>query len=212
LDAVAGAPVPSASASSFLLFPPPKHGKQLIFPFPRRLPVAATLWAPGGRVRASDDSIRPRGAHAHTHGPSRRPPTPRADAPASQHRRAVDSTSWNAMPRPRSPRAKVTEPDRSRRGAWHVAAAAFAGSGGPESGTRPPHGGDGRRWQWEEGLGDRGIQGPLPREKGDRGRTPMEGRREGGWQAKFGGWRQWTERARRRPKTRGRERAGRARI
>lgn len=56
LDAGAASPGLSASASSLLPFPPPKHGKQLIFLFPLRLPVAATLWTRGerrGRERAT---------------------------------------------------------------------------------------------------------------------------------------------------------------
>jgi hypothetical protein len=44
LDAGSGWEWPDGSACSFFFFP--KHGKQLILPFPRRFPVAATLYTP----------------------------------------------------------------------------------------------------------------------------------------------------------------------
>lgn len=64
----------SASASSLSPFPPPKHGKQLIFLFPLGLPVAATLWAPSrrrrcGRGRGRATTRRGQERRARAHGP-----------------------------------------------------------------------------------------------------------------------------------------------
>jgi hypothetical protein len=104
-------------------------------------------------------------------------------------------------------------PDETRPAGWRGAGdrdrptSGWLAQATDRRGARGHHGetvdgdGNGRK----EGLGDRGIQGPSQRE-GDRGRTPMEGRREER-EAKFGGW---SGPRPERSKTRGWERADHA--
>lgn len=114
-------------------------------------------------------------------------------------------------PWPRPPRRAPNEPDRTDRRGASVAVVGLLDrvTGERDEATTGEKVSVMARWQWqwkEEGLGDRGIQGPS-RGGGDRGRRPM-GRGSGRMgKAKFGGWSG-------RSKTRGRERAvqDRARI
>jgi hypothetical protein len=141
-------------------------------------------------ARASDEPMTRQGQEcwARTHGPSRRPPSLRADhAPASQHRRGV-STSWNAMPELAARAPNETRPSGAEQGS---VTRLVVGCSGDRRGARDHH--EARTTVDGYGNGRQALEiersKGLPRGRGDRRRTPIpvERRREER-DAKFGAW------------------------
>lgn len=211
LDAGAASPGLPASASSLLPFPPPKHGKQLIFLFPPGLPVAATLW--GRRARGASERERrldegKNAGHARTEPPAAvtaRRPCPGVSAPT----RRLHFVERHARAR-RAPPDDQSSNSTDRRGAGErdgpVAGFAQATGEGHEATTG--------RWSMADGDGDgngrkaleiEGSKG-LPRERGIGGEHRWRGGGRRGRLSLAGG----VDRTEERSKTRGWERADHA--
>jgi hypothetical protein len=119
----------------------------------------------------------------HTHGPSRRPSSQRADHAAAPQQRRAASTSWNAMARPPLLTFSVYEPDpptgAEEKGHWRQRFTQADGRTGLDT-----DGGNGSAdWVDERGRTALEIEGSkgLPGEGRSGEETDGEGRRvEGG--------------------------------